>query len=298
MKYLSPIVTASRVGLLLLLLMLSIGSIKTAHAQAQTIGETACLLLKTVNGATSFLPISFKSVLAEVVGASCSTGSASLRDTLRTCDLQSGITHSCRWATQDPYKDRIEEWLEADYATNGYDVNGEQTVRAQEQNYMACLWTVAQFGVDHWSLGWNHLRCVTETRTKPRTSKPPSTTSLESDRNGLSRLYQAYFKRHADREGLLYWLEMVRNHGWSLSSVSNHFANSHEYYLRYGNTGNYYFVRQVYRSVLGRSPDSAGLRYWLGRLNRGELTRGRLFLYFTDSPEYRMKTGLPGKRYR
>lgn len=105
------------------------------------------------------------------------------------------------------------------------------------------------------------------------------------------RLYRAYFLRNPDHAGLEFWVQK-RRAGWSINRISNEFAASAEFKNRYGSLTSAQFVDLVYRNVLGRSPDGAGRSYWEGRLRAG-LSRGQLMTGFSESPEYRSKTG-PG----
>ncbi len=102
-------------------------------------------------------------------------------------------------------------------------------------------------------------------------------------RGPLSRLYIAYFKRLPDAGGIDYWLGRM-NGGLTLNAVSAEFAKSSEFRTLYGNTSNSAFVTLVYQNVLGRSPDAAGLDYWIDKIEGG-MTRGTVMTNFSESPE-------------
>ncbi|MCB1031579.1 MAG: DUF4214 domain-containing protein, partial [Acidimicrobiales bacterium] len=106
--------------------------------------------------------------------------------------------------------------------------------------------------------------------------------------HSLTRLYLAYFLRNPDHGGHSYWLAQ-RNNGATLVSISTSFANSSEFKNRYGSLSNSAFVDRVYRNVMGRSADTAGLNYWTGRLNSGT-SRGQVMANFSQSSEYISKT--------
>nr|MBA2281884.1 DUF4214 domain-containing protein [Acidimicrobiia bacterium] len=105
----------------------------------------------------------------------------------------------------------------------------------------------------------------------------------------VARLYLAYFGRSPDAAGLVYWVGQLRA-GNPLTNISNAFASSSEFATRYGSLGNQAFVERVYMNVLGRSPDLAGLTYWLGQLLNGLLNRGGVMTGFSESSEYRYVT--------
>lgn len=102
----------------------------------------------------------------------------------------------------------------------------------------------------------------------------------------VTRLYKAYFLRNPDESGLRYWIDT----GLPLTAVSNAFADSAEFSMRYGALSNGGFVDQVYANVLGRAPDPGGRAYWLGQLAAG-LSRGQLMLWFSESAEFVARTG-------
>ncbi len=102
------------------------------------------------------------------------------------------------------------------------------------------------------------------------------------------RLYFAFFQRAPDAAGLQFWSNYYRG-GNSLDDISLLFASSAEFAATYGALDNSGFVTLVYRNVLGRDPDPAGLAFWVGHLGSGIVTRGQLMLAFSESPEFRIR---------
>lgn len=105
----------------------------------------------------------------------------------------------------------------------------------------------------------------------------------------VARLYSAYLLRIPDAGGLTYWLGKYRS-GRTLSWISSSFASSREFKNRYGSLTNRGFVLLIYRNVLQRNPDTAGVDYWTRKLNAGT-SRGQVMLNFSESSEYKRKTG-------
>ena len=99
------------------------------------------------------------------------------------------------------------------------------------------------------------------------------------------RLYLGYFGRPPDAGGLLYWIDQVRNRGFSANGVSDVFARSSEFTNTYGALDNAGFVDRIYANVLQRPPDAGGRAYWIHLLNRG-VSRGTVMLRFTESTEF------------
>ncbi len=118
-----------------------------------------------------------------------------------------------------------------------------------------------------------------------------SAASSGPDDRSVERLYLAYFGRLPDDAGLAFWNGEI-DRGRSLADVSEQFAQSPEFTSLYGSVSNAEFVELVYRNVLDRSPDAAGLAHWTSQLDTGALTRGGVMLGFSDSSEFKDSTGI------
>lgn len=99
------------------------------------------------------------------------------------------------------------------------------------------------------------------------------------------RLYQAYFLRAPDADGLRHWMRELRA-GRSLASVSEFFSRSPEFHDRYGALSDAGFVDLIYTNILERGGDERGTAYWVDQLARGIRTRGDVMIGFSESPEY------------
>lgn len=110
----------------------------------------------------------------------------------------------------------------------------------------------------------------------------------------ISRLYFATFERSPDYAGLNYWNDVIRN-GGKLTNIADIFTHSPEFVDMYGGSldpaG---FLTILYRNVMGRQPDDAGLTFWQNRMNEG-LDRGSVLLGFSESTEYKSITYWPVK---
>ncbi len=77
----------------------------------------------------------------------------------------------------------------------------------------------------------------------------------------------------------------------SLVDISDAFAGSPEFNLRYGALANPDFVTLVYKNVLDRAPDAGGLKASVDFLDSGA-RRGEVMLGFSESPEFQQKIGV------
>uniref|UniRef100_UPI0013008BF6 DUF4214 domain-containing protein n=1 Tax=Teichococcus vastitatis TaxID=2307076 RepID=UPI0013008BF6 len=99
------------------------------------------------------------------------------------------------------------------------------------------------------------------------------------------RLYDAAFNRAPDQGGLNAYAADV-SRGRALADVAGGFVTSEEFALRYGpDLPNQGFVEQLYRNVLDREGDAAGIQNWTGALNGGA-SRAGVLVGFSESPEH------------
>ncbi|WP_228892423.1 DUF4214 domain-containing protein [Pseudoduganella aquatica] len=101
----------------------------------------------------------------------------------------------------------------------------------------------------------------------------------------ILRLYQAAFNRAPDAAGLSYWAPLLEQ-GASLDTIATGFATSSEYQALYGKSpGAQATVDNLYRNVLRREGDAAGVAYWLGVLTQGRATVAQVLVSFSESQE-------------
>jgi hypothetical protein len=93
------------------------------------------------------------------------------------------------------------------------------------------------------------------------------THSYESYARFVTDAYQHYLKRTPDAAGLAGWVNLLQ-HGLSDEQLEAAFIGSPEYIAQHGGTGSAWVVG-LYRDLLGRDPDAAGLQSWLGALQAG-----------------------------
>ncbi len=88
----------------------------------------------------------------------------------------------------------------------------------------------------------------------------------------IQNAYVAFFNRPADVAGLNYWT----NYNGSIADLFNAFAGSQEYKSLFTGQNSTQIVNTVYQNLFGRSPDVAGLNYWVGQLDAGKVTVGNI----------------------
>ena len=80
------------------------------------------------------------------------------------------------------------------------------------------------------------------------------------------RIYKAAFDRAPDTGGLGYWIAQMDN-GMGVVEVAARFIDSSEFRELYGlNPSNAEFLTKVYSNVLDRTPDTAGLDWWVNEM--------------------------------
>lgn len=98
------------------------------------------------------------------------------------------------------------------------------------------------------------------------------------------RVYQAAFDRKPDAAGLGYWIAQL-DKGVSLQDVAGGFIQSPEFALRYGqDSGDAAFVDGLYRNVLHRAGETAGVKFWTNALAAG-VARAEVLAAFSEGAE-------------
>jgi len=94
----------------------------------------------------------------------------------------------------------------------------------------------------------------------------------------ITDIYIAYYNRCPDVLGLCYWVSRYTS-GMDLESIAKSFFVQPETTLNYSSVANTNdFVTKVYNNVLNRTPDQAGLNYWVNQLNNGSVSKDSFFL--------------------
>lgn len=114
-----------------------------------------------------------------------------------------------------------------------------------------------------------------------------SLSRLDDTQGEIVRLYNGVLGRNPDAEGFNYWLDelLSSNSTSTIQDISNSFANSSEYSVRFGAQSNEEFINQLYNNILGRNADNAGYTYWLNEIGSSG-NRSGMVVSFTNSVEY------------
>lgn len=98
------------------------------------------------------------------------------------------------------------------------------------------------------------------------------------------RIYEAAFNRKPDASGLGYWIAQL-DKGATLKSVAEGFLGSSEFQKLYGSSpSNASFVDNLYKNILDRAGEKAGIDFWVGQLNSG-VSRAEVLAGFSESSE-------------
>jgi len=114
-----------------------------------------------------------------------------------------------------------------------------------------------------------------------------------ADRNAsvtmfVHRCYDVFLDRKPDTAGLNHWTGRILNNGVSGQRIAESFVFSVEFRNR--QMSDEEFIRYMYRGMMGREFDTAGLNFWLGQMRRqstNEQGRRVVFNGFANSPEFR-----------
>ncbi|MEF2640107.1 MAG: DUF4214 domain-containing protein, partial [Lachnospiraceae bacterium] len=99
----------------------------------------------------------------------------------------------------------------------------------------------------------------------------------------VNRLYKNILGRNADEAGLNAWVKVLNEGKEGGSETVANFVFSKEYESR--KVSDEEFVTTMYKTILGRNPDKAGLDAWVSKLTTG-MTRRYVVAGFTNSDEF------------
>ncbi|MFP7570724.1 DUF4214 domain-containing protein [Marivita sp. S2033] len=105
----------------------------------------------------------------------------------------------------------------------------------------------------------------------------------------IVEMYIAYFNRAPDALGLNFWGTAFAN-GTSLEEMAALFADQDETREPYtDDTDNTDFVTAIYKNVLGRDVDQAGLEFWVSALDQDALARNQFVLKVLQGAKSELK---------
>ncbi len=88
------------------------------------------------------------------------------------------------------------------------------------------------------------------------------------------KLYIATFNRAPDKAGLDYWVNEMKNNGWSLEMVAQSmFMQKETKELYPEGTSTEDFIKAVYKNTLNRVADKSGIEYWKKELESGNISK-------------------------
>lgn len=100
----------------------------------------------------------------------------------------------------------------------------------------------------------------------------------------IQQIYIALFGRPADPTGLAYW-NQVTNNGADLSQMLATLASLPEYTSRFNGLNTVQQVNSIFNALFGRDADLAGLTYFAGQIQAGNLTLSTLAVNILDGAQ-------------
>ncbi|WP_296952137.1 DUF4214 domain-containing protein [uncultured Massilia sp.] len=90
----------------------------------------------------------------------------------------------------------------------------------------------------------------------------------------VTAFYLAYYGRPADPAGLAFWSQALEDSDGDFSAIVDAFSTSTEATDHFGTGTPAERVTAIYQQLFSRAPDQAGLDYWLGALEKGNVNLG------------------------
>lgn len=99
----------------------------------------------------------------------------------------------------------------------------------------------------------------------------------------IQGVYVALFGRPADPTGLAYFNSVTKN-GADLSKIGD-LASTQEYKDRFAGQNNVQIVTSIYQSLYNRTPEAAGLNFFVDALNKGTLSINNIAIAILDGAQ-------------
>ena len=93
----------------------------------------------------------------------------------------------------------------------------------------------------------------------------------KTNEDKVQEAFISYYGRPADPGGLTYWLGQL-DEGVTFDVMLQSFGASEEAVTLFGNKTNEETVKTLFQQILGRTPDSGGLAFYVGKLEDGSMT--------------------------
>lgn len=103
--------------------------------------------------------------------------------------------------------------------------------------------------------------------------------------NEVSAVYRVALNRLPEREGFEFWMGNLAAGRIGLGDLALLFGRSDEFLGRFAGMSQQDFVRELYRTALGREPDPEGFAFWVGHLTAGTMQRHDMVHAFAFSTE-------------
>ncbi|MBB1073411.1 DUF4214 domain-containing protein [Rhodoferax sp. 4810] len=124
---------------------------------------------------------------------------------------------------------------------------------------------------------WSAAKLITvNENTTPDADDSFDRTTLEWQ---VTEIYIATLGYAPDNEGLQYWVNELRNGGWTTTTVAQAFFDNEIVQNLYPEDQGYApLIEALYRNIFGREADTTGKEYWLGKLNSGAINRDQMII--------------------
>ncbi len=108
------------------------------------------------------------------------------------------------------------------------------------------------------------------------------------------QMYVAYYGRAGDPGGVNFWAGQF-DESTNLDAVLSNFGNSQEYSDNFGSLSHEELVSGLFQQMYNRSPDTAGLDFYVGRLQSGQATLASIAKQIADGSLDDDKSSLDNK---
>ncbi len=157
-----------------------------------------------------------------------------------------------------------------------------EEIIVKSQGAWAKLLDTADFNTRYIKIGNDINKIIYLTTKSGKTFKVRVIKKKSGAYNFVKRVYLSILGREADKEGLIYWENQVKEK--SASFVAHTFLKTKEF--KNLNLSDKAYIAALYETLLNRTPDFNGLNYWNEFLKKNPHSRDLLFYKFVFSKEF------------
>lgn len=105
----------------------------------------------------------------------------------------------------------------------------------------------------------------------------------------INKMYIDTLGRTGEPDGVAYWTNQLRNGSRPVASIAAEFYASQEYFEGFGKSSNQVWLRDLYKKLLLRTPDDAGIAHWDAQASKSRVKVAQALFQSNESKRQRVQ---------